>query len=110
MVYENKDQVFKVADNIYNDLVKASKQLGIRIEEPYWIEMDNEKNRQELERDYPYVSSKGVVPACKTDMDLGQVLVSTHDIVTSNSASELKAAIEKNVVSVTVDAEHSVFQ
>jgi hypothetical protein len=68
------------------------------------------KHRQELERDYPYVSGKGTVPACRTDMASGQVLVSTHDIVTSESASELKAAIEKNVVSVTVDAEKTPFQ
>lgn len=51
MVYENKDNVFRVADTIYNDLVKASKQLGIKIEEPYWIELGRENDRTELDRE-----------------------------------------------------------
>jgi len=45
MVYENNDRVFRVADDIYNNLCKASKQLGLKIEEPYWIELSKETNR-----------------------------------------------------------------
>jgi argonaute-like protein implicated in RNA metabolism and viral defense len=49
MVYENNDRVFQAADSVYNNLVKASQQLGIKIEEPYWIEMKKENDRRELD-------------------------------------------------------------
>jgi hypothetical protein len=49
MVYESNDRVFQAADSVYNNLVKASQQLGIKIEEPYWIEMKKENDRRELD-------------------------------------------------------------
>ena len=49
MVYENSDRVYQVADNIYNDMVKASSQLRIKVEEPTWIELSRESNREEFE-------------------------------------------------------------
>jgi hypothetical protein len=39
MVYENSQRVYDVANNIYNDMVKASNQLKIKVEEPHWIEL-----------------------------------------------------------------------
>jgi len=49
MVYENSDRVYSIADNIYRDLCKASGQLKLRVEEPYWIELSKESNRDELD-------------------------------------------------------------
>ncbi len=49
MVYENSDRVYQIADNIYKDLVKASGQLKLVIEEPHWIELSKESNRDELD-------------------------------------------------------------
>lgn len=60
MVYEKSDRVYKVADNIYNDLCKASKQLGLKVEEPYWIELSKETNRQQLEEELcEYIGGNG---------------------------------------------------
>jgi len=39
MVYEDSQRVYDVANNIYNDMVKASNQLKIKVEEPHWIEL-----------------------------------------------------------------------
>ena len=49
MVYENSDRVYQIADNIYKDLVKASGQIKLVIEEPHWIELSKESNRDELD-------------------------------------------------------------
>jgi hypothetical protein len=49
MIYENNDRVYNVADNIYRDLVKASQQLKLVVEEPYFIELTKESNREELD-------------------------------------------------------------
>lgn len=49
MVYENSDRVYGIADNIYRDLVKASQQLKLKVEEPHWIELSKESNREELD-------------------------------------------------------------
>ena len=49
MVYENNDRVYGIADNIYRDLVKASQQLKLVVEEPYFIELTKESNREELD-------------------------------------------------------------
>jgi hypothetical protein len=38
-----------VADNIYNDMVKASNQLRMKVEEPHWIELSRESNKEEFE-------------------------------------------------------------
>lgn len=49
MVYENTQRSFQIADNIFQDLQKASAQLKIVVEEPYWIELSKETNREELD-------------------------------------------------------------
>jgi hypothetical protein len=52
MVYEKNqrnDRVYQIADNIYNDLCKASGQLKLRVEEPAWIELERENCREEFE-------------------------------------------------------------
>ena len=49
MVYENSDRVYGIADNIYRDLCKASGQLKLKVEEPHWIELSKESNRDELD-------------------------------------------------------------
>lgn len=38
-----------MADNIYNDMVKASNQLRMKVEEPHWIELSRESNKEEFE-------------------------------------------------------------
>jgi hypothetical protein len=42
MVYENSDRVYGIADAVYRDLAKASKQLQLVVEEPHWIELSKE--------------------------------------------------------------------
>ena len=49
MVYENSDRVFTIADNIYNDFVKASELLNLKVQTPYWIELKKESNKEEFE-------------------------------------------------------------
>lgn len=49
MIYENTDRVYGIADNIYRDLVKASGQLKLTVEEPHFIELSKESNREELD-------------------------------------------------------------
>lgn len=49
MVYENSQRSFQIADNIFRDLQKASAQLKLVVEEPYWIELSKETNRDELD-------------------------------------------------------------
>lgn len=49
MVYENNDRTYQIADNIYKDLQKASQQLKLRVEEPHWIELTKENNKEELD-------------------------------------------------------------
>ena len=49
MVYEKNQRTFGIADDIYNNLCKASNQLKLKIEEPHWIELEKETNREELE-------------------------------------------------------------
>lgn len=50
LVYQNnqKRNNFQIADRVYNDMTKASKQLRIKIEEPYWVEMEDEADEEEL--------------------------------------------------------------
>ena len=50
MIYQKskKRNNFDIADKIYNNLVQASNQLRIRVEEPYWIELEDEADESEL--------------------------------------------------------------
>jgi hypothetical protein len=49
MVYENSDRVYDIANEIYNNLVKSSLQLKMKVEEPHWIELSRESNKEEFE-------------------------------------------------------------
>ena len=44
MIYQksHKRNNYPIADRIYNDLIKACNQLKVTVEEPYWIELDDE--------------------------------------------------------------------
>jgi len=66
-----------------------------------------EKHAQELESDYPYTAKDGT---CKTKSTLGKVDVTGITQVPKKSVSQLKAAIAKGPVSVTVEADTRVFQ
>ena len=50
MIYQKgqRRSNFDTADRIYNDLAKASKQLKVVVEEPYWIELEEENDEAEL--------------------------------------------------------------
>jgi hypothetical protein len=48
-VYENNDRTFQLADGVYQAMVQASRQLNIKVEEPHWIELSKEQNREEFE-------------------------------------------------------------
>jgi len=62
---------------------------------------------QELESDYGYKGKDGSCAAKESD---GKVLVTDIHYVTPNSVSQLKAAIAQAPVSVTIEADKSVFQ
>lgn len=49
MVYENSNRVTPIIENILRDLVKASAQLKLKVEEPYRIVLNKEHNRDELD-------------------------------------------------------------
>ncbi len=49
MVYENSDRIYDIANEIYNNMVKASNQLRMKVEEPHWIELSRESNKEEFE-------------------------------------------------------------
>jgi C1A family cysteine protease len=62
---------------------------------------------QELESDYPYTAKDG---SCKWTAAKGKVDVTSIATVPKKSAAQLKAAIAKGPVSVTVEADTRVFQ
>jgi len=62
---------------------------------------------QELSTAYPY---KGVSGTCGFEASQGKVKVSSIASVPASSIDQLKAAIAKGPVSVTVEADNSVFQ
>jgi len=62
---------------------------------------------QELEKDYAYTARDG---SCKYSASKGKVNVSNVAKVGARSVSQLKAAIAKGPVSVTVEADRAAFQ
>ena len=62
-----------------------------------------------MDSDYPYVSGTGTNEDCKYDKSMVKVNITGHEVVVANSVSQLKAAIEKGVVSVSVEADKPVF-
>jgi len=59
-----------------------------------------------LESDYSYTARDG---SCKAKSSKGHVSVSSYHRVTKNSSSQLKSAIAKQPVSVSIEADRSVF-
>lgn len=66
-----------------------------------------ESNKLELEADYPYTASKG---KCNYNASIGAVGAKTFADVQSNSEAQLKAAIAKQPVAVSIEADQTVFQ
>jgi len=62
----------------------------------------------ESEADYPYHPNTGIF-ACKYDKSKGQVKVTTYTDVPKNSSEQLKAALQKQPVSVAIEADQPVF-
>ena len=70
-----------------------------------------ESHAQVLESDYPYTSGHGQTGTCDSSKASGGVVkVTGYASVPSNSVSQLKAAIDQGVVTVTIEADQSVFQ
>jgi C1A family cysteine protease len=65
---------------------------------------------QESESDYSYTSGTGSSGTCKVDASKGLVNVKSYTNVPANSVAQLKAAITKAPVSVTIEADKTVFQ
>lgn len=38
-----------MANNIFDTMQRSCRQLGIRVEEPFWVELEAEEDQQELE-------------------------------------------------------------
>jgi KDEL-tailed cysteine endopeptidase len=66
-----------------------------------------EKQAEDLESDYVYTAR---TQTCSASKYTGQVSVKTYATVPAKSVAQLKAAIAKQPVSVTVEADRSVFQ
>lgn len=65
MVYQHSKQRsnYQVADCIYNNFKEACGRLNIQVEEPYWIELDQEDDKEELKhklRAYMTESKDGI--------------------------------------------------
>lgn len=66
-----------------------------------------ESHAQELQKDYPYTAVTG---SCNQNDSLGKVKVNSYATVPESSVAQLKAAIAEGPVSVTVQADSTVFQ
>merc|ERR1711865_341344 len=64
----------------------------------------------ELEASYPYTSGAGRVASCNYKKSAGVGSVSAFHDVTVGSASQMKAALAKNPVSVAIEADQRAFQ
>lgn len=70
-----------------------------------------EKHGQALESEYSYTSGTGRTGSCnKSKEELGKVKVTGIKNVQRDSPKQLMAAIQKGVVTVTIEADKSVFQ
>ena len=68
-----------------------------------------EKTGDETETDYPYSSGDGKARPCNADTTVEQFFVDSYTNVPEKSVAQLKAAIAKTPVSVTVEADELVF-
>ena len=63
------------------------------------------------EADYPYTSGRGERGSCdKTKAEGASLLVSSYTYVPKNDADQLKAALDKQPVSLAVEADRMAFQ
>ena len=69
-----------------------------------------EATADETESDYPYSSGGGATGKCSPDTSKEKYFVDNYTNVPANSVSQLKAAIAKQPVSVTIEADTLVFQ
>merc|ERR1712060_219390 len=70
-----------------------------------------ESNALATEADYPYTSGQGKRGSCDSSKLANAALkVSTYTDVTKNDASQLKAALDKQPVSVAIEADKMAFQ
>jgi hypothetical protein len=49
MIYEERN--YELANTLLSTLQGASKKLGLRVEEPYWIEIQRESDRAVIEHE-----------------------------------------------------------
>ena len=72
----------------------------------YW-----ETAKAETESVYPYVSGTGSVPACKYNAGSATAVnVSNYGFVTASNVSQMKAALQKQPLAVSIEADKMVFQ
>merc|ERR1719487_2321588 len=64
----------------------------------------------ETEADYPYVAKSHGLFGCKYEKSKGVVAAESYTDVTHNSGTQLKAALNKNPVSIAIEADKLVFQ
>jgi C1A family cysteine protease len=67
----------------------------------------NEKNPLETESQYPYTGRDG---NCKSSKSAGGIEIKTYENVASNNPTALQTAVAKQPVSVSIEADKSVFQ
>ena len=68
-----------------------------------------ENSPLETEANYPYTSGTGRVAKCSYDSSKGVVGAKTYSDVSTDSVSQLKAALNKGPVSVAIEADTTVF-
>lgn len=71
-----------------------------------WLESHNFNT----EANYPYTSGRGVTGSCNTSKETGTVKATGAYQVTANSPTALKSAIAERAVSVSIEADKTVFQ
>ena len=47
----NRRSNYNAANNVYEGLMEASRELGITLGEPHWIELDNEADMESMEEE-----------------------------------------------------------
>lgn len=56
----NRRSNYNAANNVYEGLMEASRELGITLGEPHWIELDNEADMESMEEEIQhYITGKG---------------------------------------------------
>ena len=50
----NRRSNYNAANNVYEGIMESCRELKIQVEEPYWIELDNEADMESLEEEIQY--------------------------------------------------------